>query len=657
MIELDLRVTLHVQGPYLSQACGAGGYGVDAVALRDANGHPLLPGSHVRGRIRESLAELSAAVGAGSNGAAWLGPDADRERVQVDRGLRRSGWYVGDFCASELSQDSSAEHLVTRIQIDPDTGSVKKGSLLVAECAVPLGDVAVFCGCVTLSAGDEVELATVLKWFCAAVAWIPSVGAFRNVGFGRIQASAVTVQSVRDWRAHAAAPATDKLKETRVEVSPAMTVLKPRDPNTCRPVCAPARLLRVSLEEPFCVGGKRRNRNLVGSLRHLSGAVLKGAVAHQLQRILGLDHRQDLAKQGVSGRWKNLCENFSKIRFCAAFPSRIAADKRPLVTPLSLFQGLDDAHTVRDASHLAGPFLVRREEQELAPEFSPDWKSPATNGWEAGMAWPDVELRVRTAVDSSRRRAQDEHLFAQELVKNKQTHRDDRTGVKTGEDALCWLGTVDLHGLELAENEQQALWDDLETLFELAVLRIGKTKARARLSLEDAATPAGSSDPIDNRWVVVLQSPALIVEPHKLETAWKDGKDATECLYRETFQKLSGQSLTLVNHFADQQLHGGFLAHRADAESYQPFLVTEAGSVFVFAPAGGQDAEGQATDPRATIESWSKCGLPLPEWAAGKHGGEFATNPFLPQDGFGEIAVNIPAQLKLLASKQEVRTL
>lgn len=658
MIELDLLVTVQVRGPYLSQACGPGAYGVDAVALRDADGHPLLPGSHVRGRLREALTELSTVVEGDSNGTEWLGPAVNRKQVEVGHGLRKFGWYVGDFRASDLRLAASCEHLLTRIQIDPATGSVRKGALLVAECAVPAGDVADFTGYVTVSSADDKELAQVLKWLRAAVAWIPSVGAFRNVGFGRVKSSAVTVHAARDWREQPADLAKDTLaQKSGVEVPASVTVLRPRGRSDNPPTGVPARLLRVTLDEPFCVGGKRRDRNLVGSLRHLSGAVLKGAVAHQLQRILGLDHRQDLSNRAGSGRWGDLCRNFSKIRFCAAFPARLGAQNRPLMTPLSFFKGTDTSQTIRDASHLQGPFLIRRDGQDVSPEFSPDWKSSRTPGWEAGMARPDVELRVRTAVDSSRRRAEDEHLFAQELVLSKQTHRDSRTGLQTGEDPLCWIGTVDFHGLGLSERDRQDLWDDLEAFLEPAVLRIGKTKARAKLSLGGGWEPAGASSVVDNRWVMVLQSPALIVDPIELHAAWQRGEDATERLYRAAFQRLSGGSLELVQHFADQQLHGGFFAHRADAASYQPFLVTEAGSVFVFKPGEHQDAHGQTKTCVATIESWIKEGLPTPSWASSRHKDRYSTNPFLPQDGFGEVAVNIPAQLALRAKENEVRML
>ncbi|MCA9208466.1 MAG: hypothetical protein KDA55_08935, partial [Planctomycetales bacterium] len=76
--------------------------------LVDAKRRPLLPGSHVRGRIREALLgdhdgktpglwQLAAAFP--PDGVEWLGPAASRDDVDASTGLRRFGWHFGDFVA------------------------------------------------------------------------------------------------------------------------------------------------------------------------------------------------------------------------------------------------------------------------------------------------------------------------------------------------------------------------------------------------------------------------------------------------------------------------------------------------------------------------------------------------------------------------------
>ena len=584
MIECDVLLTFQVGGPYLSRSSTTGGFGIDATPLRDRLGRPLLPGSHVRGRIRETLADVWNLGPRPAGGDEWLGPIAAREDIQENNGLRRFGWYFGDFTAEAAA--STGEHYLTRIQLDKETGSVKTGAMLVIECAVPPGETASFSGIVTVSAADEGELKDVLRWLRVGAAGVPSVGSYRNVGFGRVAGVSTNIQSIRNWNG-----ALDAATLTGLGVEPSANDIC-HTPGQCSdtpPLRTGVRRLRVQMKEPFCVGGKRTDRNTIGSLRHLSGAVLKGAVAHQVQKILGVNHRVDLAKAPLPGRWALLCKHFAGIRFCTAFACKAAATSRPLVTPQSLFKGIA-GEAVRDASLVEGPFLAKNEQNShVAPAFAPDWKSFVTTGWDTGLADPDVELRIRTAIDSKERRVKDEHLFAMELVQNRHTVINPKTGVAIRHDDLNWLGTVSLEGLKLSEDEKNPLWDDLDALLGKAVFRIGKTKARARFVLEDLRQDdcfAASVTPHKEKWVVVLQSPALLIDPKALHDKWADGVDATAQLYADTFRDLSGgspqdpslASLRLLDHFADQQLHGGFLAHRSDPHNYSTLLTTEAGT-------------------------------------------------------------------------------
>ena len=41
------------------------------------------------------------------------------------------------------------------------------------------------------------------------------------------------------------------------------------------------------------------------------------------------------------------------------------------------------------------------------------------------------------------------------------------------------------------------------------------------------------------------------------------------------------------------------------------------------------------------VDNWLKHGLPLPDWAENLYGNNWQTCPFLPENGFGEIAVNL----------------
>lgn len=186
---------------------------------------------------------------------------------------------------------------------------------------------------------------------------------------------------------------------------------------------------------------------------------------------------------------------------------------------------------------------------------------------------------------------------------------------------------------------------------------------RKRGEFESSADEVPINAAGDKGWVVVLQSPALMIDPTVLEEEWNRGIDATTRLYEEYFNEASKSGpgtpqLKLVNSFRNESLQGGYLRHRSrhhENNGYEPYYVTETGSTFVLAP-DHSTPEGIAAG-KSCIIAWLNGGLPLPTWAAKRYGTSFLENPFLPRDGFAEIAVNVPAQLKLAVKEEEVRRL
>ena len=81
--------------------------------------------------------------------------------------------------------------------------------------------------------------------------------------------------------------------------------------------------------------------------------------------------------------------------------------------------------------------------------------------------------------------------------------------------------------------------------------------------------------------------------------------------------------------------------------------MTEPGTVFVLEPTN----PSKLMEAQHFIETWFGSGLMQPPWAIDRYGGTFATNPFLPGDGFGEIVVNLPALWKLAIPESEVKPL
>jgi hypothetical protein len=91
-------------------------------------------------------------------------------------------------------------------------------------------------------------------------------------------------------------------------------------------------------------------------------------------------------------------------------------------------------------------------------------------------------------------------------------------------------------------------------------------------------------------------------------------------------------------------LRGGFYLYKrfqeGNGQGYTPILLTEPGSVFVLEVVEAPKAE-------QLINIWLHQGLPVPDWANkhfarnGQEGADWSNLPFIPRNGFGEIAVNL----------------
>jgi hypothetical protein len=632
MLELRLHIELSIDGPFLSKSSAVGGFGADAVALRDAQGRPLLPGSQVRGRLREALTELAVADGKLADSLAdWFGPGVNRDDDMPAWGPRPRGLIVSDFVGAAPA-DASRPPSLTRIQIDRQTGAVQAGAMLLIEPAASPGETLKLAGAIDFCEPAGEDLVYAIDRVVRGLLWVPAFGSFRSVGFGRLSGVRMTEARLCSWPENGPTTAQEianKLRELAGEEVPVGTVSAPARRAVAFPAGheSPTRFaLTVRIADPFCVGQRRNDRNVVNSASYLSGAVLKGAVAASLLRVHGLPPRADVTQQITDGPWSALARALPQLRFCAAFPAAVDAQQRPLWhRPQSLVKDLQGR--CLDVALCRSPFLFQDAEGTHAPAFPLDWKSDDTGGWNSGWCEPDSEFRLHTAIDARYRRARTNHLFALQMIRP---------------EGRVWWGTVDLYGVPAAERE--AVWSALAGFLERATLRIGKTKARAQMTLGEPFAcpsdlePCAVPDAPQQRdlWVVTLQSPALLADPRPL--AVRASSDPLTAEYRRTWTELSGGHLQLERFFARQSLHGGFLAARtarALDQPYNPLLLTDAGSVFVLR------ATNSVADARAVVERWLYAGLPLPAWAAKLYGTDYTTNPVLPQDGFGEIAVNL----------------
>jgi hypothetical protein len=313
-------------------------------------------------------------------------------------------------------------------------------------------------------------------------------------------------------------------------------------------------------------------------------------------------------------------EHLAAIRITHAFPS--AGSARPLVTPLSLVKKRGASDFV-DAALAGGPFLLDGE----APEFAVDWKDRSMV--DAAFGWPKLsrELRVRTQIDPQALRADDDRLFAYELI----VPGDCR-----------WL--ADLILPDLSSTELASLCAELEDLFVRPLEGLGKTKARAEIGLLPAVRVNRPLAPVRDHWLVTLQTPALLCDPDRLVGTKATASDLWS-VYADAWNDLLGGKLCLVDYFASQSLAGGAYLYKRfqHPAPYRPYLLTDAGSLFVL-----RTADGNAAGIADLLDAWLCDGLPLPDWAKkrfarnGEPGDHWRNCPYIPQNGYGEIAVNLP---------------
>ena len=228
--------------------------------------------------------------------------------------------------------------MIERIEIDQATGSTAGRMLAMLEAPFGYGQPVAFQGAVEFIADDD-EAKAIAAALDQAFRWVPAFGALRTVGFGRTHC--VKIIPV-------ACP-----KRSRGSV-PQKTSLA----------------VRLRLDRPLCLVGRKHSGNHFESLETIPGAVLKGAVARLILELSGLKDDRFLDPAATYPRWPSLCKHFEVIRFAEARPMAAAATHRPVEPPLSIVTSPTIKCSYFDVALGSGPMLIGG----AAPAFVPDWK-------------------------------------------------------------------------------------------------------------------------------------------------------------------------------------------------------------------------------------------------------------------------------------------
>ncbi|SER16320.1 CRISPR/Cas system CSM-associated protein Csm3, group 7 of RAMP superfamily [Nitrosomonas sp. Nm51] len=581
LYHIDIAITLKT--PWLVQGSEPGRYGLGATLLRNHEGRPILPGSLIAGRIQAAWNEMKELAGlhvpADTNNKhepkcnRWFGSAGTAENLHAR------------ICTDDLVIDNPGDALLhtTRIHIDDKAEAVESGSLLLIEQIRPANSTVTFKGRwpVYLANNESKDLEQHLR---AGLLWHSQLGAQRSVGFGELVGAQVTLKR--------AAPK--------------------RYPEQ-KPVLQKRLMLRI--DRPLCIATRNRRGNVFESSDIITGGTLKGALA----RLFHARYGKTIAE---SHKESLLAEHFDDIRITHAFPSN--SQKRPSSILLSL---ASVNGCLFDLAEVERPSLIDGK----APTFLHDWK----NEWvevDTARGWGQTatHLRVRTAINPDTGTAADEKLFAYQC--------------KVAAAGTVWLTDIFLPD-GINEEKRKSIWQELAQLLGNGLGPIGKTDAWAAVSFNDNPDTVWPEKTIkdDCKMVVLmLNTPALLIASTEVADRTQQAINLN-AHYSDIFSELSDKSLSLSHFYASHSMAGGtFLWERyikqnsgdkPQTQHYRPFVLTDAGSVFVFKFNLKENA-------RQKLNEWRKCGLPLPQQVNTAHESTWKQNPFIPQNGFGEIVIN-----------------
>lgn len=558
-IEIDLTLL----GPIMTQSSAVGAFGLDSVLAR-TRGHFFLAGTLIKGLVRESLEELRTLNPAWPLDQ-WFGRKSNEEAGSMDpwRGRLRFADFIGP--AEEPGTRSRY-----RIQIDDNRGSVDQGFYQVLEAPFASGKEVKFSGTVRveLTTGETAEgVAVALR---AALNWMSGVGAERTVGFGRLKKVTVTAGVEIDL---------DHLPATALS--------------------GDYFNLTLTLHDPLCIPRHRTGTNLFDSEEFIPGAVLRGVMARMT---------------ADTNCGKALEDCLHLIRITHALPVQAATSSRPRKAPLSLYQ-VSGESALRDALLQPDPPAGLIGD----PAFDIDWKASDWDRLPAGFQpfHPKKALRVRTAIESEKRKADDNKLFAYWVIPPGQ---------------CVWQAGLDLRRVPAAQ--RPAVLDCLQRLAHVGLWGLGKTKAAADFSLNSTTAPVAPAGRHGQFLCIILESPALLMDPRPL--ASMQSPASFQRLLQDAWDRQAGAGvLKLHNWFQRNTLAGGrYLAGRFQKDRpYRPYLLTNEGSVFVF--------EVLNTKTAAELgQAWLDRGLT--PWGENFYGaGELSWRncPYIPENGYGEVRI------------------
>lgn len=592
---VKLPVNLTLAGPILTAGSTFSRWGLDSVFYRDWRQNYALPGSLVRGKLREAMRTLISLTSSSLlTVEQWFGSaSGERQNLAESYAPRRGLLKVSDFIFTHRTSSPLYNNCIrTRIRIEPERLVVEPGALLALESPFAPGGHYQWEGSIEFLIDSERRDAC-LEQIKQAFHFITAIGANKTIGFGRLMKVAFGEPKVVKL-----SPRADE-QETQVPLGLNLA-LKPK--------------------EPLMIGGIRRKENIFESEKIIPGAVLKGALAVGLNRIAGnadLNRIIDGKNDPVVELFSCLAKHFAGLRFLHAIPSENKSDRKETI-PLSMASYDGKCEDV----------AFKTSEEDIWAKgttpvsFRVDWKD-LPNNLPDRYKFPNIEYHqvTRTAIDNDLLKADEGQLYSFRMIKPNE--------------GISWLTQVQFPETA-SQEEKQTLSAELRQALPLALRYIGKRQSLVSLSVAPYYNQKMTFSAQNGvSFAITLQTPAIMVDPNEMaktsQTIFDDRK-ILNTLYADYWGELLGSCAVLERIFASQELQGGYLGMRFMKNAYRPFYLTSAGSTFVFSV---RDKEVWKK-----VDLLCKNGLPLPDWAKKTYAEPIWKNcPFIPQNGYGEILV------------------
>ena len=617
--QYELAVSLTIKGPIISSGGGDAARGLNRVFSCNAEDRPVLRGSHVKGKLREAMQELSTAVPSGYCDLDTLfGKEQKKEDVDP-RYPQRADVQISDFILSEEHRKPPNGRNI-RVSIDRRTGTSREQHLQMLENRFQSGSSTTWNGAISFFSPDEKAAQVLWKQFDIGLKWITALGGTKGTGYGRLEKVVTEMTSCHQT---AAVPLDNEGSEFA---------------------------LCFEFIDDLLIGGpKKPQSNFVESEKIIPGSAVKGSLARFLNMICGVTPSTqsiDPSNSSVADdkAFPMMAKYYSRLRFLHALPTFTGRRARPVVLPYSAVQVIssEGEPAFGDVALLEGPVL---DIHNRAPRFLIDWKEgEESKKLRESFGWgtPEIINKTRTAIEEKTRTAEEEKLYTfQYLTPYQIPDHDYPDGEKQ---RVRWISRIMLPKMELAE--QQRLRLELNRAIHLGWRYMGKRDARFRMvdiGNEAPDAPFASQQSTLSQGglaVIMLQTDTLMFDAKSL--AEKKSKIDIQNVYEEYLKEITGDSCKLIRFFARQHMSGGYLAKKLYPlyrDRYYPYVLTEAGSVFVL--------EVRNPNANTLLKNFVENGLPLPKqiiellpkeenlWEHWKN------CPFVPENGYGEIIVNL----------------